>query len=400
MSQGKFSKDNPLIDIIQIEGQFVSSFLAQMPPIFLKLYVYLIYLCNHHEVKADTLSAVSQQTGISTSDLNDALEYLSKNNLINYTSRPFSFEILSAAQAAKHVGTYAPNLLTAYADFFAGIRALFTNRSISNHEYDKARDWVEIFGLSVECALLLISHCIDEKGANVSFNYIDTVARAWADQDITTIAKAEDYLLIHHARTHEVSKLLLHLGLKRTPTVDEINLYNHWVNDWGFDLKAIKAACQETTKSLNPNLAYINSILETLHNLNLHSEKQIKAYLLENSAERRLISVILFELGEKSRTVSSIHINSINNYKKQGFKEDTLIFVAKLICEKGMHTFQKYTQKLDELYTNGSFTVEQITEYFENSTVQTSQKKNSNNFKGRNEKYGDSLYSDPSKLEV
>lgn len=400
MSAGKFSKDNPLVDLIMLEGQFVSSFLADMPPVFLKVYVYLVYLCNHHEIKADSFSALSQQTNVSVDDLGEALEYLSKNHLINYTSRPFSFEILSAAQAQKYVGAYSTNLLTAYADYFAGIRALFPQRSITNREYDKARDWVEIFGLSVECALLLISHCIEEKGANVSFNYIDTVARSWADQDINTIVKAEEYLQLYQARTHEVSKLLLHLGLKRTPTVDEINLYQHWVDDWGFDLKAIKAACRETTKSLNPNLAYINSILENLHKLDLHSDKQIKAYLLENSNERRLVSVILFELGERSRVVSPIHLNTVSEYKNYGFKDETLILVAKLLCEKGMHTFQKFSLKLEELKNNGIISADAIKEHFEKSSATPQQKKTPDQFKGRDNDYGNNLYGDTSKLEV
>ena len=400
MPKGKFSTDSPLNDIIHIEGRFVSSFLADMPPVFLKVYVYLVYLCYHPEIKADTIEDVATQTNLSVTDLTESLEYLSNTHLINYTSRPFSFEILSAAHASTQLGAYSTNLLTAYADFFAGIRALFPKRSISNHEYDKARDWVEIFGLSVECALLLVSHCIDQKGSNVSFNYIDTVARSWADQDITTISKAEEYLQLHQARTHEVSKLLLHLGIKRTPTVDEINLYNHWVNDWGFDLKAIKAACQETTKSMNPSLAYINSILETLHNLNLHSEKQIKAYLLENSTDRRLASVILFELGERSRIVTSLHLDEIAKYKNKGFKDDSLILIAKLICEKGMHTFQKYIQKLEELSENNILMPEQIKKHFENTPIQNTAKKSSNNFKGRNENYGNDLFDDVSKLEV
>lgn len=398
MAQGKFSKDNPLNNMIILEGQFVSSFISDIPPVFLKVYIYLNYLCYHHEIKADTLSEIASQTNVSVADLSDALEYLSKNHLINYTSRPFSFEILSAQQASKRLGAYSNNMLNVYADFFAGIRSLFPNRSITNREYDKARDWVEIFGLSVECAMLLISYCIGEKGSNVSFNYIDSVARAWADQEITTISKAEEHLQFLQARTHEVAKLLLHLGTKRTPTVDEINLYNHWVNDWGFDLKAIKAACQETTKSLNPNLAYINSILENLHNLNLHSEKQIKAYLLENTSERRLVSVILFELGEKSRMVTSMHLDTISNYKKEGFKDDALILIAKLMCEKGMHTFLKYTQKLNEL--NSSLTLEQIKNSFESIPKSTSNKKTNNDFKGRSENYGNDLFADNNNLEV
>jgi hypothetical protein len=65
-----------------------------------------------------------------------------------------------------------------------------------------------------------------------------------------------------------------------------------------------------------------------------------------------------------------------------------------------MHTFQKYIQKLEELSENNILMPEQIKKHFENTPIQNTAKKSSNNFKGRNENYGNDLFDDVSKLEV
>ncbi len=399
MSSGKYSSDNPLSDLIPLEGAFVSAFLNDIPPLFLKIYIYLLYLCNHKEIKSDNIIQIAQALNCSATELNDGMEYLHKKHLLNYTSRPFSFEILSATYASKCANAYSSDSLTAYADYFAGIRALFPERSITNSEYDKARDWIEIYGLSVETALMLISHCINSKDKSISFSYIDKVAQTWSNDGIITIDKAEEYLVHEQAKKHEVAKLLLHLGLKRTPTVDEITLYQRWTVEWGFDLRGIKASCQETTKSLNPSLAYINKVLESLHALDIHSEKHIKAYLSESDAERRLISAILSELGERSRAITSTHIEKIAEYKKAEYSGDILIFIAKTMCEKGFHTFTKFVQKTDDMKEKGIKTKEEIKKYFDSDTAP--KQKVSSGFVGRDDSaYTSDLFDDISKLEV
>ena len=392
MASGTFSKDNPLADIIPIEGAFVSSFLSDLSAIEVKTYVYLVYLCCHNEIKADNLMFVAKQLNITVVDLNNALEYLSKKNLINYTSRPFSFEILSATSAAKSSGAYSA-VFTSYADYFAGIRALFPGRNISTSEYDTARDWIEIFGFTVEAALLLIAHCIDRTDLKVSFNYIDRTAKGWADDGIITVEKVEEYITYYQAKHHEVSKLLLHLGIKRTPTADEIDLYNKWTHEMGFDLKAIKAACHETTKSANPSLAYVNRILEGLHDLGLHSEKEIKAYLMETDTEKRLVSLILTELGDRSKTVTATHVTSLQRFTALGYKSESLILLAKLMCEHGMHTFTKFISRLEELSAKGIISAEAIKSSFE-APQQAPKSKNtkSSGFTGRDDNYGDDIY--------
>lgn len=398
---GKFVKGHPLADIVPVEGAFISSFLFSLPPVYVKIYLYLVFLCVHSEIKADSASAVSAGTGVSEKDVLEGLEYLSKRHLINYTAVPFTFEVLCAESAAATLDPYAADSLSAYADYFAGIRSLFPKRSISNAEYDKARDWVEIYGLTVEAALQLISFCIAQKDDAISFSYIDKVALSWANEGITTVEAADEYLNIYRAKHHDAAALLRHLGIKRTPTVDEMKLYRKWSADMGFDLAAIKAACSETTKTASPNFAYINRILEGLDRLNLHSAKEIKAYLAESDTERRLASAVLCTLGEYPRTVTKMHTDKLKEYKAAGFSDEILILVSRLVCENGSHTFVKYCARLDSLKEKHILSADGIKNEFSSALSKPAKKKSSmDNYSQRGDSFGDSLYDDPSNMEV
>lgn len=400
MATGKYEKDSPLADIIPVESAFVSTFLSSMPPLFVKVYIYLLYLCRHGELKINTIGSAANAAGCTEKEFSEALEYLSQHFLINYTSRPFTFEIRSAGSAAKNEGAYSPATLTAYADYFAGIRALFPGRSLSNSEYDKARDWVELYGLSAETALMLIAHCIDAKDKSISFSYIDKAALSWANDGITTSEAAENYLTMYRAKHHEAAKLLLYLGIKRVPSAEEMKLYQKWTNTMGFSYKAIVAACSETTKTATPTFAYLNRVLETLSSLGLTQEKAIKAYLAESDGERRLASAILFELGERVRSVATTHIEKIKEYKNNGFSENALLAAAQLCCEKNIHSFLKYTQQLDVCKNCSAFTAEDIAKTISSAAPSAETKKTNTAFKGRAETYGEDIYTNLDELEV
>ncbi len=396
---GKFSKNNPLGDIVPIEGAFVSTFLHSMPPIYVKIYLYLIYLCNHNEIKADNIANVARALEITSSELDAGMQYLSGKHLINYTLVPFAFEVLSATEASTTENKYAADSLTAYSDYFAGIRSLFPNRNISNSEYDKAKDWVEIYGLSIEAALLLIAHCVESKDSAISFSYIDKVALSWANDGITTNEAAEEFISIYEARHHDAAKLLQYMGIKRTPSVDEMKMYGKWM-DMGFDLSAIKTACSETTKIQSPNFAYVNRILEKLHSLGLINSREIKSYIAESNSDRRLISAILASLGERSKTITDYQTEKLNEFKQAGFAEDVLIHVARLVCESGNHTFGKYVAVLEmlngkKLYKSAEITLDSV-------SVHSDSKKSAAkaDFENRKDGYGEEIYADASNLEV
>lgn len=396
MATGKFEKDNPLSYLICIEDAFAANFLPFLSPVCIKAYVYLLYLCNHNELKINSVKKFAASCSLTENEVLCALDELNKKHLVNFTANPFSFEICSATKAKDYDAAYSFDTLNAYSDYFAGIRALFPGRSISSSEYDLARDWIELYDFSVEAALLLIAHCISIKDKTISFKYMDSVALSWANEGIITSEAAEEYITLYQAKHHDAAKLLLHLGVKRTPTADEVKLYQKW-EKLGFNFKAIVAACSETTKTANPSFAYVDRIIATLYSLGLTEEKAIKAYLSESSQERRTMSAILFELGERNKSVTSAHTEAIKPFTS--FNETLLLFVAKKCSENGTHSFKRYCEILTQLTDKQAFSEEKIQAFFENYKNEQKPKtsKTATNI-NRNDSYD--VFTDPTKLEV
>ncbi len=397
MATGKFEKDNPLSQLICIEDAFACDFLPSLSPICIKTYVFMLYVCNHSEFKLNSVQKFARACSLTEAEVLFALEELNKKHLINFISNPFSFEICSATKAKSFDSAYSFDTLNAYSDYFAGIRALFPGRSISSSEYDVARDWIELYDFSVEAALLLIAHCISIKDKTISFKYMDSVALSWANEGIITSEAAEEYIALYQAKHHDAAKLLLHLGIKRTPTADEVKLYQKWTNELGFNFKAIVAACSETTKTSNPSFAYIDRIILSLSSLGLTEEKAIKAYLSESSQDRRVASAILFELGERNKSVTSAHIEALKPFT--AFNEAILLLIAKKCSALNVHSFKRYCEILTQLNDSQSFSEDKINTFFENYKNEPKQKNTKSNTDiNRNDLYN--VYTDPAKLEV
>ena len=81
-------------------------------------------------------------------------------------------------------------------------------------------------------------------------------------------------------------------------------------------------------------------------------------------------------------------------------KPETLILIAKTMCENGYHTFTKFVQKTEEIMQLSDTSEEAIKKFFETKNTKSNVKTSKNNFVGRNENYDDSIYADALNLEV
>lgn len=94
-------------------------------------------------------------------------------------------------------------------------------------------------------------------------------------------------------------KILNHLGIRRSPSMDEIDLYLKWTGEWGFEPKAILEACKETTKGA-PTFGYLDKVLEGLYNRSggkATSEGRVQRALQQEKEETIRVRELLQTLG-------------------------------------------------------------------------------------------------------
>ena len=146
-----------------------------------------------------------------------------------------------------------------------------------------------------------------QKSSRISINYLDKVAESWAKDGINTLQKAEEYIKQYESYYQETIAVLKYLGIHRSPSKAELDLYKNGRTFGGFPLNGILEACKETTKIQSPNMAYLDKILESLYKVGITSQQEIKEYLSSRDSINDKIKEVLFNLGYKNTLPTPEH---------------------------------------------------------------------------------------------
>ena len=148
----------------------------------------------------------------------------------------------------------------------------YLGRPLSNSDTNTLLFWYDELHMSVDLIQYLIETCIG--GGHSSFHYMDTVARNWAEDGITTVDAARKASSAHSNTIYSIKKAL---GIGNRELVEsELAFIDKWVDTFHFDLDIICEACERTIASTNkPSFKYADSILTSWHKSKVSSIEDI-----------------------------------------------------------------------------------------------------------------------------
>ncbi len=263
----------------------------------------------------------------------------------------------------------APFELYAEQEYNKTLQKLFGARILTPGEYNKIYDYTDTFKLPKEVVLLLLEYCINMKGKNISFSYIDKIALSWANEGVDTVNEACIRIKRFEAGTSDAGKVLKHIGIMdRLPTEDEIALYRKWTKDFGFSLDAVKTACALTTGSRSPSMKYLDTIIKSLYEKGLSTSSSIMLAMKESEKDTAKIKKILLTLGFNNLGVSPEH--SIY-YKKWSsyFSSEAILLAAKQAFLYSRKTFGYIDKILDSWKEKGLKNLNDIQAYLNEISV-------------------------------
>lgn len=193
----------------------------------------------------------------------------------------------------------------------------YLGKTLSPTEVSKLLYFYEELHFSADLVEYLIEYCVS-KGSR-SIRYIETVAVAWAEQNISTVEQAK-------AETNTYNKnyfsILKAFGIKnRNPIEEEIRYMNLWLKEYAFTLDIIAAACSRTVIATGqPNFAYADSILRNWQKKGVHHLPDIDK--LEEDRRRQKISKA--EAAENKAKPASTSRNKFNNFHQRAYNVDEL----------------------------------------------------------------------------
>ena len=135
-----------------------------------------------------------------------------------------------------------------------------TGRTVSRQEISKIEDAVKVYGIEPEIFDFAIDYCADLE--KYSVDYIFKVALRWTEEGCRTVEEAKALLDKHSRRNDCYRKVFRALGFNRLPAPIDREIMDKWFDEWNCPLAEVLDACSAAAGLREPNLKYVNKVIE------------------------------------------------------------------------------------------------------------------------------------------
>lgn len=343
-----------------IPNWFLIDYMKKAPGEYLKVYLYGRFWIP--EKSENNFKDFCSQLEMPYDDVVCAFEYWQQQGLVKIKNdKNISFEYLKPEKASAVLYTEQEYNLT--------LQKLFGSRVLTTSDYQKIYDYTDTFKLPKDLVPLLLEYCVKMKGKDISFSYIDKIAKTWSEEGVDTVSEACAKIERFEAITSDAGRVLKFIGiLDRPPTPDEMSTVEKWIKEWGFTLDAIKTACSKTISSRNPSIKYLDSILKRLYERNILTSRQICTDKNIKEDAQNKIKEILYTLGLSSHAVSLEHLDFYNNWTTL-FAPDVILLAAKQAAQYSVKNLNYLNKTLDNWHKKGLKTKDEIEKYLQDLII-------------------------------
>lgn len=284
---------------------FFSEYLSELPGEYLKIYMYILFLSKYgREVK---LNDLSKKLNVSLKSINDGLKFLEETHLI--TKKTNGYIITDLQELTLH-NLYSPNLTVtkekveqtaknkSRTKAIEHINNMYFQGIMGPSWYNDIDIWFKKFGFDEQVMIALFDYCY--KRSALHKNYIQTVAEAWATNNVKTWNDLDKYSEKQENLTQYKKIIAKKLGKYNGLTQYEEAYIENWVLNYGYDMDIIEIALKRTTYKQNPTFEYINNIITSWHERQLKTPAEIQAFIEQRKKQENNVK----ELQNKTKKQS------------------------------------------------------------------------------------------------
>lgn len=182
-------------------------------------------------------------------------------------------------------------------------------RQLTPNERMTVLEWIYNFNMDPDIIIKAFEYSIEKKNIK-NIRYVGGIIRNWYDNGIISMEKLEEHLSEADKNFIYYDKVFKALGFSfRQPSKAEKDTIDIWFNDWGFSLDMVLKACENSKKTSNPNINYINSILLAWKNDGITSPEEVD--------EKKQDAKEAKETMKKSKKLSPKGNNRFHNFKQR-----------------------------------------------------------------------------------
>ena len=263
-----------------VSNVFIEKYMPKARGEFIKVYLLMLKYNNSGEMGANS-TILASTLNLLESDILNALNYWNDEGVIklipidkmgNYNIE-FIDLVEDSKSRSKEVNLLEALNKTSTKDMLNDIERLL-GRPLSPKEMTTYLSWQEEFNFSSELILILIEYCVSRGKSD--YRYIEKVAIAWHDMNITSIDDAQNYIKKTEDKWIKIRHILNYLGIKNPELMKpQQEMLEKWIIDYALKqyqckIDIVHSNFKNLEAILNDlNIEYIDGILSSWNKNNL-----------------------------------------------------------------------------------------------------------------------------------
>ena len=308
------SNESLLFSNTVLPDVFFTEYFSQASSDAVKVYLYLLFLSKYN--KDIRINDLSKKLELPLKSIQDSIKYWESEGLLIRKSTGFEVANLQELELHKlykskvnlSPDTVKQSTKNQYrSKAIESINNEFFQGVMSPSWYADIDLWFSKYSFDEEVMVALFRYCFERSALHK--NYIQTVAEAWAKNNIKTFSDLDEYYEKQESLSKISKSIAKKLGISRQLSQYENGYIEKWVVDYGYDLNIIEIALRKTTSKTNPNFDYLDKLISSWHERNLKTSDAINGFIAEKKKKNKALKDL------------DVKKTSYNNYNQRSYDD-------------------------------------------------------------------------------
>ena len=342
-----------------VDNIFICEYMRKADVNDTKIYLYALYLA-HMGIPSD-ITAFTSYLDIKEEEVLKSFEYWQDVGLVDvHCTDPLDVVFHPISNSVVKPRKIKPGK---YDDFNKQLQHMLSGRMLSPNEFIEYYNVIELFHMTPEALLLIISYCVKIKGNNIGVRYITQTAKNFAYKKLLTMKAVERELDEYSLQTGDISDVMKKLGVKKKVEIEDNEFYKKWIS-MGFDKNGILSAAS-TCKGVGGTVKKLDSVILELYQYKKFSEKEILDFAKSKLEVRGLAIEINKALSIYLQSLDAEINTYILKWLGLGFSNEMLVKIADFCFQNELRTLNDMNDVVHKFAKLGIITIEDFGGYIE-----------------------------------
>ncbi len=342
---------------------FFTEFLPIASESCVRVYLLGLYKCNTPLSQDNNLESFARILNMTEDDVMSCFYFWQELNVVQVINQnPFEVRYLPLKKASAKLKKFNPDK---YKTFNLKVQELLCDRMISVKEFEEYYNTIESLHIDIDAFLKIVEYCVELKGQNVGYTYILSIAKNWAYEGITTLEQVNDRLEEQVKNTSQVTVILKALGIKRSPTTDEYQMFLNWTKELEFPLDTITYLASRQGKN-SGGMTRLNSTILKCYSLKKFSTTELKEFFDNERELYDIAKIVCKNLGLYYNNLENVVESYISAWFTLGYDKSALSKISNYCFKLSIKTLQGMDSKINQLFKLGLLSAGDIDNYINN----------------------------------